>query len=355
VTERPVTRYAWNGDVALAYQVIGEGPVDLIYYQGLESHVDLNWESPRLSRFLLGLAKSARVIITDRRGWGCSDRFAPSDVPPLETFTDDLIVVMDAVGSERAAVFATAQCGVVAALFAATHPERATGLILCDAWVTYQRTGETPWLHTVEEWDRIFGSIHDWFGTRAWSEGWNWGERELDWYARYQRSAVAPGALIAETRRFLDTDVRSALPSIHVPALVFADPDDDFARTEQSSRYFADHIAGARLVVLPSGTADYHWYGRADAIIEESGRFLSEIGDEEASLSRQLATVMFTDIVDSTVRAVELGDARWRELLSRHDNVVNSMLSRYRGALVKHTGDGVLATFDGPARGVKCA
>ena len=133
MTERPETRYAWNGDVALAYQVIGDGPVDLIYYQGLESHVDLNWESPRLSRFLRGLAKHSRVIITDRRGWGCSDRFAPSDVPPLETFTDDLIVVMDAAGSERAAIFATAQCGVVAALFAATHPDRAAGLILCDA------------------------------------------------------------------------------------------------------------------------------------------------------------------------------------------------------------------------------
>jgi class 3 adenylate cyclase/pimeloyl-ACP methyl ester carboxylesterase len=349
----PTTKYAWNGDVALAYQVIGEGPVDLIYYQGLESHVDLNWESPRLSRFLRGLAKHSRVIITDRRGWGCSDRFAPSDVPPLETFTDDLIVVMDAAGSERAAIFATAQCGVVAALFAATHPDRAAGLILCDAWVTYQRTGETPWLHTVEEWDRVCGQIHDEWGTPAWSEGWDWSE--LDWYARYQRSAVAPGALIAEVRRFLDTDVRPALPSIHVPTLVFADPDDDYARTEQSSRYFADHIAGARLVVLPSGTAEYHWYGRADAIIEESGRFLSEIHDEEASLSRQLATVMFTDIVDSTAHAAAMGDRDWRAARERHDELVRSQLGRYRGRAVKTMGDGFLATFDGPGRAVRCA
>lgn len=351
----PTTRYAWNGDVALAYQVLGDGPVDLVYYQGLESHVDLNWESPRLSRFLRGLAKTSRVIITDRRGWGCSDRFAPSDVPPLETFSDDLIAVMDEVGSQRAVIFATAQCGVLAAMFAASHPDRAAGVILCDAWVTYQRTAETPWLHTAEEWDGICESIHEWFGTRTWSEGWNWGERELDWYARYQRSAVAPGALIAEIRRFLDTDVRSVLPSIHVPALVFADPDDNFARTELSSRYFADHIAGARLVVLPSGTAEYHWYGRADAIIEWSGRFLGEIQDEEASLSRQLATVMFTDIVDSTAHAAALGDRAWRAGRERHDALVRSQLARYRGREVKTMGDGFLATFDGPGRAVRCA
>ena len=195
--------------------------------------------------------------------------------------------------------------------------------------------------------------IRDEWGTPAWSEGWDWSE--LNWYARYQRSAVAPGALIAEVRRFLDTDVRPALPSIHVPTLVFADPDDDYARTEQSSRYLADHIAGARLVVLPSGTAEYHWYGRADAIIEESGRFLSEIRDEEASLSRQLATVMFTDIVDSTAHAAAMGDRDWRAARERHDELVRSQLARYRGREVKTMGDGFLATFDGPGRAVRCA
>ena len=141
----------------------------------------------------------------------------------------------------------------------------------------------------------------------------------------------------------------------HVPTLVFADPDDDYTRTEQSSRYFADHIAGARLVVLPSGTAEYHWYGRADAIIEESGRFLSEIRDEEASLSRQLATVMFTDIVDSTAHAAALGDRDWRAARARHDELVRSQLARYRGREVKTMGDGFLATFDGPGRAVRCA
>jgi class 3 adenylate cyclase len=338
--------------------VVGDGPTDLIYYQGLESHVDLNWDSPRLSRFLRGLATHARVIITDRRGWGCSDRFAPSDVPPLETFTDDLIAVMDAAGSERASIFATAQCGMVASMFAAGHPERVAGLILCDPWVTYLRTAEAPWLHTAEEWEGIYDWVHEEWGTaNAFKEGWREGERELNWYDRYRRSSVAPGALIAEVRRFLDTDVRPILPSVHVPALVFADPGDDYTRTVESSRYFANHIFGARLVELSSGTDGFtsHWYGRADTILEEAGRFLGDIGDEEASISRQLSTVMFTDIVDSTVRAVELGDAKWRELLSRHDDVVKAMLGRYRGTLVKHTGDGVLATFDGPARGVKCA
>jgi class 3 adenylate cyclase len=356
--EIPETYYAWNGDIALAYQVIGDGPVDLIYYQGLESNVDLNWDGPRMSRFLLGLAKHARVIITDRRGWGCSDRFAPSDVPPLEEFTSDLKAVMDAAHSERATIFATAQCGMVAALFAASHPDRTAGLILCDAWVTYLRTDDTPWLHNAEEWEGILEWVHgDAYNRESWGEGWSEGERELDWYVRYRRSAVAPGALIAEVRRFLDTDVRPVLSSVHVPTLVFADPGDDFTRTAESSRHFASHIFGARLVELSSGADGFrfHWYGRADAILEEVGRFLAEIGDEEASLARQLATVMFTDIVDSTVRAVELGDAKWRELLSQHDTVVKAMLARYSGTLVKHTGDGVLATFDGPARGVKCA
>jgi class 3 adenylate cyclase len=354
VTERPETRYAWNGDVALAYQVIGDGPVDLIYYQGFVSHVDLNWDGPALSRFLRGLAKHARVIITDRRGWGCSDRFAPSGVPPLETFTGDLIAVMEAVGSERAAIFATAQCGPVTALFAATHPDRAAGVILCDAWVSFQHTEETPWLHTIDSWNEICESIRTQWGSRNWADE-RWGEEEIAWYTRYLRSAVAPGALIAEIHRYLDTDIRPVLSSIHVPTLVFADPDDDYINTAESSRYLASRIVGARLCELPSGTAEFHWYGRADAIVAEVGRFLEGISDEEASLSRQLATVLFTDIVNSTTRAVELGDASWRELLSRHDDVVSGMLARYRGILVNHTGDGVLATFDGPARGVACA
>jgi len=166
---------------------------------------------------------------------------------------------------------------------------------------------------------------------------------------------VAPGALIAEIRRFLDTDVRPVLPSIHLPALVFADPDDDFARTEQSSRYFAAHIASARLVVLPSRTAEYHWYGRADRIIAESAVFLATIKDEEASLSRQLATVMFTDIVDSTAHAAAIGDRDWRLARERHDTLVRGQLARYRGREVKTLGDGFLATFDGPARAVRCA
>ncbi len=358
MNERPETKYAWNGDVSIAYQVLGDGPVDLIYYQGYCSNVDVNWESPRLARFIRGLARQARVIVTDRRGWGCSERFSPSDVPPIEAFTDDLVTVMDTVGSDRAAILATSECGLVAPMFAATHPDRAAGLILCDAWVTFQQTDETPWMYTTAEWEAICDVVRTAWGSRAWAEAWDEGggmdERELDWFARYQRSSVAPGSLIAETWRFVDTDVRPILRSVHVPTLVFGDPDD--SRPAENGRYLANHIAGARLVeTLPSGSGSFHWYGRADVIIEEVGRFLGEIGDEDASLSRQLATVMFTDIVDSTVRAVELGDAKWRGLLSRHDDVVKAMLSRYRGTLVKHTGDGVLATFDGPARGVKCA
>jgi len=349
---RPETRYAWNGDVALAYQIVGEGPVDLVYLEGYASNVDVNWESPRYAQFLNGLANHARLIITDRRGYGCSDRFSPSDVPPLESIVDDLLAVMDAAGSERAVILATMFSGFVGALFAATRPQRTIGLVLYSAFATYSATDETPWMPTPEEWEVACEHIRADWGTPRWTVMTE--DAERDWYVRWQRASVAPGAMIAETRAHWKTDIRPVLPSIHVPTLVIADVDGTRISAPDSDRFLAGRIAGAKLVEL-SGNDELPWYRGSARIVQEVGRFLADIREEEASFDRVLATVLFTDIVGSTSKAAELGDRAWKDLASRHHATIRALLARYRGKEMDTAGDGFLATFDGPARAIRCA
>jgi class 3 adenylate cyclase len=349
----PETRFAWNGDVSLAYQVVGNGPIDVIYLQGHASHVDLNWEGPALSRFLRGLARQARLIITDRRGWGCSDRFSPFDIAPLESLTDDLLCVMDAAGSERAVIFGTHECGIITSIFAATYPDRTRGLILVDVTATYAEA-VTGRIAGDTEYERQVQMVRDDWGTPAWGD---WPDSsEQDWFARYSRAAIPPGGLIAEMRRFRFTDARAIYPSIHVPTLVMATGNDDTVFSVESRRYLAAAIPGARLVehdiVLPYWL---HWYHRGDAIVAEVAQFLDEIGEEDAMLRRVLATVLFTDIVDSTARAADLGDARWRATVERHHALVRPIIRRYGGVEVDTAGDGFFATFDGPGRAVRAA
>lgn len=356
----PDTHYAWNGDVCLAYQVVGDGPVDLLYLQGYCSQVDLNWDSAYLSRFLRGLGRRSRLIVTDRRGWGCSDRFSSSLVPDIDTLTDDLLVVLDAVGSDRAAIMASSECGLIASLFAASYPDRTAALILVDAYPTYSRTEETPWAPTPEEWEEAAEEIaHEW-GTRAWLsprvERWT-DDREIDWYLRYMRASTTPAALAAEIRRFVGTDIRSILSTIQTPALVFVDTEGEWESRAEGGRYLASHVPNARLVEHTSsvGLHRLHWYSRGDAIVEETSRFLADVHEQEAIFDRVLATVLFTDIVGSTSNAAAMGDRRWRQVREQHDAIVRSQLARYRGREVKTMGDGFLATFDGPARAVRCA
>jgi len=359
MVQRPETNYAWNGDVALAYQVIGEGPIDLVYLQGYCSNVDMSWESPHLARFLNGLAGISRLIVMDRRGWGCSDRFSPTDVPPLETLTDDLLVVMDAVGSERAAIFATWENGPLVIMFAATHPERTTALMLYEAFPAWMATDETPWLDDQEVWEQTFVEFHDEWGTPRWTEGTMKDGPERDWFARYQRASITPGSGLAEFRKYMRTDVRAILPSIQVPTLVFSSNSGEYSlKLPENSRYLASHIPGARLVEIARPADEIHWlhwYGRAEPILREVGRFLADLREEEASFDRVLATVLFTDIVESTAVAARLGDRAWRELVQRHHATVRSLLARYRGVEVDTAGDGFFATFDGPARAARCA
>lgn len=352
--QRPETRYAWNGDVSLAYQVVGNGPGDLVYLQGYCSNVDLNWESPYLERFLRGLARHARLIVTDRRGWGCSERFTPGYVPDVDVLTDDILAVMEAAGSERAAILATYESAIVASLFAATYPERTSALVLVDPQVTYLPTEETPWMPSLEDWRRQIRLMRETWGTAEW---WDAPEGdEGEWFARYARGSVTPGGLAAEIESYLHTDVRAVLGTIQVPTLVLVDSDRFYEVLPESGHFIAGKIPGARVVEHSScGGAHFHWYARGEAIVSEVGRLLAELREEEASFDRILATILFTDIVESTQRAAELGDRGWRELVELHDATVRALLLRYRGTELDTAGDGFFASFDGPGRAVRCA
>jgi class 3 adenylate cyclase len=352
--DRPDTRFAWNGDVSLAYQVCGSGVGDLVYLQGYCSNVDMNWESPHLSRFLRGLAGHARLIITDRRGWGCSERFTPGEVPDIDSLTDDILAVLEAAGSERASILATYESTIVASLFAAVHPDRAASLILVDPQATYLPTDDTPWMPSLARWQEQIELMRDTWGTRDWWDSPEGPERE--WFSRYARSSVTPGGLAAEISAYLHTDIRAVLPTIQVPTLVLVDTDSFYEVPPETGRFMASRIPGARVVEQSSeGGHHFHWYARGEAIVGEVARFLAEIGAEEASFERTLATVLFTDIVASTEQAASLGDRRWREVVERHHAAVRTLLARYRGTEIDTAGDGFFATFDGPARAVRCA
>jgi pimeloyl-ACP methyl ester carboxylesterase len=281
--ERPETHYAWNGDVALAYQVVGEGPIDLLYLQGWTSNIDLAWDSPYLAGFIEGLSNHGRLILTDRRGWGCSDRFSPNDVPPLETLIDDLLAVTSAVGSDRPVVFATVDCAPLAVLFAATYPDRITALILADPLVNFIPTEDAPGANTVAEWEDFFAAVRELYPRSRWWEGPD-RHPERDWFFKWIRSAVAPGSLIAEFRRFLATDVRAALSLVRVPTLIFIDPEGEGDADPRNGRYASSQIPGATLIEAPDpgGLTWPHWYGRSDEIVREVGRFVRNLIEEEA-------------------------------------------------------------------------
>jgi class 3 adenylate cyclase len=361
----PDTHYAWNGPVSLAYQVFGDGPVDLLYLQGYCSHLDLAWESPYLAKFLRRLAAHARVIATDRRGWGLSDRFAPDSVPPLEALTDDLLSVMDAAGSLRAVVFGSWDCGALSMLFTATHPARAAGLILCDTFPTLAVTEDTPTMPTPRDWKEIDAQLHEHWGRDFGDEAWGGPPRlreprEREWFNRYARASVAPGGLIAEGRRLAELDARSVLPSIHAPTLVVGLRRGRGVVDPQISRVLADRIPHARLALIgeendPADTGWWHWYGRGEAILREVGGLLEDVRRQHAVFDRVLATVLFTDIVDSTERAAALGDQAWKDVIERHHALVREHLAAYRGSEIDTAGDGFYATFDGPARAAACA
>lgn len=355
MTTMPTTKYAKSADVHIAYQVVGEGAQNLVLVPGWVSHLEYGWEDPSFSHFLRRLASFSRLILLDRRGTGLSDRV--HELPTLEQRMDDVRAVMDAAGAEQAALFGLSEGGPMCLTFAATYPSRTSALVLYGTFARLMRAPDYPigvpaellgqFLELVEEsWGS--GSMSaDYFapsmaGDEAFRRSW----------ARFERLGVSPSGIKALLRMAQETDARQALPVIRVPTLIMH-REGDRVILVQGARYMAERIQGARYVELP-GPDHFPWVGATDAILDEVEEFITGArrGQEP---DRVLATVMFTDIVGATERAVALGDRRWRDLLDSHHTVIREQLTRFRGREIDTAGDGFLAAFDGPARGIRCA
>jgi len=354
----PETRYARSGEVSIAYQVLGNGPPDLLFAPPI-THLELDWESPSKAAFYSRLASTCRLILFNLRGVGMSDHI--SGVPTLESRMDDIRAVMDAAGSERAVIFGLGDAGPLCVLFAATYPERTSALVLFNSAPRFVRNPQLPWLPTraeqefsAEQFERHWGEpefMSEFL--RALNPGIT--EAELPTVLRQLRVSVSPGSAAGYIRMNMDVDVCDVLPLIRVPTMVMH-------RVEgagwgvQSGRYLADHITGARFVELPG--ADFMPnLGEQGQLFGELERFLADVGEGKTDVEadRVLATVLFTDIVGSSEKAASLGDRAWRELLERHHAVVRRQLARFRGVEIDTAGDGFFASFDGPARAIRCA
>ena len=349
---RPETRYAQSGDVNIAYQVVGRGPRDLVLVPGWVSNVELFWEEPTMVRFIERLASFSRLILFDKRGTGLSDRVV--DIPDLETRMDDLRAVMDAVGSARAALLGVSEGGPMSVLFAATYPERTAAMIMIAGFPRRTWAPDYPWGPKAEEFESfVEKAVSEWGGTaqldvRAPSLAHD--ARFCEWYSRLLRMSASPGAVRALMKMNAEIDVRHVLPAVRVPTLILHRTGDRLINVEHS-RYMSQRIPGATYIELP-GNDHIPWVGDADAVLDEIEEFLTGVR-QGVEADRVLATVLFTDIVDATRRAAELGDRRWRDVLQAHHATVRGELGRFRGREIDTAGDGFLASFDGPARAVR--
>jgi class 3 adenylate cyclase len=351
----PETRYARSGEIGIAYQVVGEGEVDVVVAFQFVSHLDLLWENPAQSRFIRRLGSFARVILFDRRGVGLSD--PAGGAPTLEERMDDVRAVMDAAGSERAALIGMSEGATMCMLFAATYPERVSALVLWGAMARSTAAPDYPWApekQAVEEaQDELVGPMWGQGATLdifAPSMADNPKAREFQ--ARLERQAASPMRVQQLFEMFLDTDVREALPLIQAPTLVLHRR-HDHAVNYRAARWLAEQIEGSRYVEF-EGEDHMPWVGDSDAVLAAIEEFLTGVRPRPAP-QRALATVLFTDIVDSTRLATEMGDRRWRELLGEHQRLVRERLAQFEGREIKTTGDGFLATFEGPTRAAECA
>jgi class 3 adenylate cyclase len=351
------TRFARSGDVHIAYQVIGDGPLDIVFVCGGTTNVELWWDHPDPSHFLNGLASFARLIVFDKRGVGLSERVAHSGMWTLEQRMDDLRAVMDAVGSERAVVMGVSEGGPMSILFAATYPERTRSLVLYGTFASLVRSADHPWGWTKEfsdaisrgaraRWGDLGDSLHLWAPSAASNPS------ARSWWNRFVISSATPATFEALQGMIFEIDVRAALSAIKVPTLVIHRTQDPLIDAG-NGRYLADHIAGAKYVELPG--RDHLWFwGDADEILREIGGFLTGVRSAPEA-DRVLKTILFTDIVGSTQLATRLGHSRWYELLSHHHRSIRRELERHRGTELQTAGDGFLAAFDGPARAIRCA
>jgi pimeloyl-ACP methyl ester carboxylesterase len=356
----PQTRYARSGEINIAYQVMGDGPFDLVFVPGYVTHLELAWKLPTFGQALAEMTSFARLIKFDKRGTGMSDPV--SGAPTLETRMDDVRAVMDAVGCRRAALFGLSEGASMSILFAATYPERTAALVLRGPFARTLWAPDYPWGRTEEDYEReierelrIYGPREQALDTVR-SLG-RFKDDEIDAFVDYLRYSASPGMLEALLRMNKEIDIRDVLPAVRVPTLVLHGAEDELV-PPAAARYLAGRIPGAQYVELP-GVGHLALGGRDTRINVETSRFLNDVwesgGWEDAEQDRMLATILFTDIVNATGKAHELGDRAWRELLERHHAIVRRELTRFRGREVDTAGDGFLAAFDGPARAIRCA
>ncbi len=340
----------------IAYELTGNGPIDIVLVPGFVSHLELDWDDPRSAAFLQRLGRMGRLIRFDKRGTGLSDR--PPDLPDLETRMDDVRAVMDAVGSERAIVFGYSEGGPMAALFAATYPARTQALVLYGTYAARLRRDDYPWGVTLEERLVYAASVEaDWgYSSDLPRMCPNADDAMAEWWQRRARAAASPGAARALIEMNSRIDIRDVLPTIRVPTLVLHRLDDPDAQSEEG-RFIAERVPGARFIALTGG--DHVPWIDADQVLDPIEEFVDEVTGAQAAPAdareRALAATLFTDIVGSTDLNARMGDARWSALLDRHDRIVREVVEQGRGRWVKSTGDGVLAVFDGPARALRAA
>ncbi|MCO6433580.1 adenylate/guanylate cyclase domain-containing protein [Nitrosomonas nitrosa] len=357
--EIPSVHYARSGEFHIAYQVLGAGPIDLVLVPGWISHLEVAWEQPRLAHSFRRLASFSRLILVDKRGTGLSDRVSSKSLPTLEDRMEDLHAVLDAVGSSRTVLYGISEGGPLCMLFAATYPERTTALVVYGSWARALKAPDYDWGFDPIEFESFLASLEPHWGDGAAvnvvAPSLAHDEQFCAWWGRFERMAASPGAAVGLLRMGFEGDVRHVLPAIFVPTLVLHRAHDAFVDVRHG-RYIAEHIPGARYVELEGGD-HFPLGGDLNAVDQQIENFLSElIGVRRGpSTDRVLATVLFTDVVGSTERAVALGDEKWKKLIAIHDDHVRMELARYRGKEIKTIGDGFLVTFDGPGRAICCA
>jgi class 3 adenylate cyclase len=355
--EVPDIQYTRSGDVAIAYQVLGDGPLDVIWFRGMAGDLMSTWDQPLLVRHATELAPFSRVLMFDKRGTGLSDRVR--EAPTLETRMDDVRAVMDAAGSERAVLWTAHEGSRTALLFAATYPERTAGLVLLEPSVRGTGTPDYPWAPSEDEWRSRLAAVREGWGKREffaellreWAPTAEHDEDFQQWFVGHMRRSLSPGAALAFFRTMKDADVSDILSSVSVPTLILCKPGE-----RDEADHVAQRIAGSEVVELAGLQGLFTWVDDdvEEQTIRESERFLAHLGKPKEP-NRILATVLFTDIVGSTQRSAELGDAAWRALLEQHHGVVRRRLGQFDGAEIDTAGDGFFATFDGPRRAIECA
>jgi len=356
VVEVPETRFAHVGEDRVAYQVFGEGPPDVVYVSGTTETIDLRWEWPPYAHFLRRLASFCRVVTLDQRGQGGSDRVTQSGISVWEDWAQDVRAVLDAVGSERSALFATVETTPIALLLAATAPEQIKSLILFEGTARLAASDDYPGLSREELLEAARVTAEVW-GTDAAASLFTPALADdatfRRWFAKAQRAALSPRDAASVVSVITAMDVRQVLVSVRTPTLIIHRKGNQLVSIEQA-RYLAEHLGDARLM-LAEGEDLYPWCEPMDEILDEIQGFLTGARDRAASSNRVLATVLFTDIVGSTERAAAEGDRRWRTLVESHDTISRGVVEQHGGRVIRSTGDGVLAIFDGPGRAVQCA